>query len=361
MKSTTVYLVQLADSLRDLAMLAAREIFPRAQLVPARSVTEALQLPAHGRQLVVIGETTEHEIGQAAQALDAADLPRWAVVHLGDTPSDLVDTVPPDECTARSLARIFRSALMHHELLRENLQLRGDLKTVSRRLNHDIRTPLGCIDTVCSLLHDIPGADESSAESIRAIRDSTSEISVMLDRVSFMLKATSEPLPGAPVSMGTIVQRAMERLPAQADRRLAKIRQPAQWPEVFAVDHWVEFIWLNLIQNALRHGARNGTVEIGWDARGIEIRFWIASTGLVPSALRQNLLRPFHVLHQNPSAGLGLSLVERLVTLQGGRCGYETSPEERSVFYFTLPATLGLANALPVGSSARPLAATRPV
>ena len=51
MKSTTAYLVQLPEPLREMAMLAARETFPRGQLVPVRTVGEALQLPGQGRQL----------------------------------------------------------------------------------------------------------------------------------------------------------------------------------------------------------------------------------------------------------------------------------------------------------------------
>jgi signal transduction histidine kinase len=341
MKSTTVYLVQLPDSLREMAMLAAREIFPRAQLVSARTVGDATHLPAQGRQLLVLGEANEREIGLAAQAQDVGELPRWAVVHLGSTPSDLVETLPPAECTVRVLARIFRSALMHHELLRENLQLRGDLKTVARRFNHDVRTPLGCIDTVCSLLEHLPGeTGQPQEETIATIRQSTAEISALLDRVSFVLKASSEPLVATPVSMGPVIQRVIAGLPPTLERR-SKIRQPTRWPEVMAVDAWVDFIWANLIQNALKHGGSTGFVETGWDAKGAEIRFWVSSPGGVPAPLRPNLLRPFNILHQTPSAGLGLSLVERLVSLHGGRCGYETTADDRALFFFTLPASPG--------------------
>jgi signal transduction histidine kinase len=358
MKSTTVYLVQLPESAREMAMLAAREIFPRAQLVPARTVADATQLPGHGRQLLVLGDASEQEIGFAAQAQDASELPRWAVVHLGSTPSDLVETVAPEECTVRLLARIFRSALMHHELLRENLQLRGDLKTISRRFNHDVRTPLGCIDTVCTLLQDLPAAGQSSEETLGAIRTSTAEISVLLDRVSFVLKASSEPLPAAPLAMGPVIQRVIAGLPAALDRR-TKIRQPARWPDVVAVDTWVEFIWNILVQNALRHGGRTGHVETGWEAKGAEVRFWISSPGAVPVSLRPNLLRPFNILHQTPSAGLGLSLVERLVSLHGGRCGYESTPDDRALFFFTLSASPGFRSLSGDSAAQRGLAENR--
>jgi signal transduction histidine kinase len=339
MKSTTVYLVQLTESAREMAMQAAREALPRAQLVPARSVSEAAQLPGQGLQLLVLGSASEADIGLAAQTLDARELPRWAVVRLGRTPSDLVETVPPEDCSVRMLARIFRSALLQHELLRENLQLRGDLKTISRRLNHDIRTPLGCINTVCSLIKELSSTgSQSPRDPAGVIRDSATEVGVLLDRVTTILRASSEPLPASPVSMGPLVNKALEQLQPAIDRAGLKIRQPAEWPEVSGVDAWIEFIWSNLIDNTTRHGNRNGIVQLGWEARGTDIRFWASSPGMVPLHYQPNLFRPFHLLHQHTSAGLGLSLVERLVSLQGGRCGYEPAEDDRALFFFTLPA-----------------------
>lgn len=340
MKSTTVYLVQLSEQVRETALLAAREIFPRAQLVPVQTVEEAIQLPGQDRQLLVVGEVGEGWIGVAAQTMSAGELPRWAVVHIGQNPSDLVETVTPRECSVRLLARIFRSAVLHHELLHENLQLRGDLRTLSRRLNHDLRTPLGCIDAACALINEVPAAAEHphAVDAIAAIRSATGEIDFLLDRVSLVLKASSEPLLTAPMAMGAVVQRVIAQLTPAAERRVARIRQPAQWPEVRGVERWIEFVWSGLIHNAIRHGSRGAPIQLGWEAEGPRLRFWVSSAGAVPPALRPNLWRPFHLLHQQPSAGLGLSLVERLVSLHGGRCGYESTADNRAVFSFTLPA-----------------------
>ena len=340
MKNTTVYLVHLTEPVREMAFRAAREVFPRAQLVPAPSVEEAVRLPGQERQLLVAGEIGETGIGLAAQAVTAGELPRWAVVHIGQNPSDLVETVPPGECSVRLLARIFRSAVLHHELLQENLQLRGDLRTLARRFNHDLRTPLGCIDAACALFQEVAGTAGSphTAEALAAIRRASAEIDSLLERVSLVLKATSEPLLTSPLAMGPIVQKVAGQLAAAPERPAARIRQPAQWPDVRGVEKWIEFVWTSLIQNALRHGGRSGTIQLGWEPRGAEVRFWVSSAGAVPPSLQPNLLRPFHLLHQQPSAGLGLSLVERIVTLHGGRCGYESTPDNRALFHFSLPA-----------------------
>jgi signal transduction histidine kinase len=334
---TTLHFVRLPDSLHETCVQAARAAFPHAAIRPAASVGEALREPAAERELLVLAGPDETESGLASQALDAGDLPRWAVVHLGAEPSDLFETVPPEDWNPRQLARIFRSALMQHDLLRENLRLRGDLKTVARRVTHDIRTPLGCIFTVCEALK-APGAALPPEEATAAIRDSANELSQLTDRVSLLLKATLDPVPPLNVAMGPLVAQVLAELPPEFERRAQRIRQPAEWPDALGVQAWLAFIWGQLIQNALRHGQRTGNIQLGWTREDRAIRFWVSSPGAVPAPMRARLLRPFHLLHKQAGVGLGLALVERLVTLQGGRCDYEATAENRSVFSFTLPA-----------------------
>ncbi len=335
---TIIHLVSLPDALRETCAQAARAVFPEARLRPAASVAEAVQHPPGGRELLVFGGTDEQEGGRASQALNDADLPRWAVVHLGRAPSDLFETVPPEDWNPRQLGRIFRSALMQHELLRENLCLRGDLKTVARRITHDLRTPVGCILTVCEALKDPAHGALSSDETLDAIRSSAQEISKLTDQVSFVLKATLDPMLPLVIGMGPLVGQVLAELPPDLARRGSRVRQPAAWPEAIGVPAWVEFIWAQLIHNALRHGGRTGTVQLGWDQEGGTLCFWVTSPGAVPPAIRARLMRPFHLLHKQASVGLGLSLVERLASLQGGRSGYEPAEDGRSRFFFTLPA-----------------------
>jgi signal transduction histidine kinase len=253
-----------------------------------------------------------------------------------------VETVATAECSVRLLARVFRSAVQHHDLLRENLRLRGDIKTLARRYNHDIRTPLGCINTLCILLRETVGPDHAVArESVDAIQNATAEIDSLLERVSFVTKASGEPLPATRFALGPVVQRAVDRVAALPEGLGLKLSPPSRpWPEVRAVDQWLEFVWFNLLHNAVRHGRKAAPIQSGWEPQGAELRFWIASKGAVPRAQQGNLLRPFHLLHQLPSGGLGLSLVERLVALQGGRCSYESGADDQAIFSFTLPALL---------------------
>ena len=217
------------------------------------------------------------------------------------------------------------------------------LKTIARRVVHDARTPLGCIQTVCDLIKSVPPANTAALlESLELIGSSTTELNLLVDRMGSLVRASLDPLPSAVFSMGPTVESALQQLPPAQAAALARIRQPAQWPEAEGVALWTETIWWNLIRNALMHGGE-GPVQLGWARENGAVRFWVSSPGAIAPESLPRLLRPFHQLHQNPSAGFGLSVVARLVALQAGHCGYTTSDDDRAIFHFTLRAAPGAA------------------
>ena len=114
---------------------------------------------------------------------------------------------------------------------------------------------------------------------------------------------------------------------------MARIRQPAQWPEAEGVaQQWTETVWWNLIRNALMHGGE-GPVAARLESRGNRCDPFPGCpvpVPLPPESVSPRLLRPFHQLHQNPFGRL--RPVRRradFVTLQGGQCGYETSSDDK--------------------------------
>ena len=336
-----IFLIQLPEPLSEAVRNAAGKVFPGAQFIEAKSVTELISLALTGtRQLLILTDRNETEVGLAIQATDTELLPRWAVVILGRNSSDLAESVSLDECHPPLLARVFRSAMQQHELLRENLQLRGDLKTVARRVRHDLLSPLNCIYLSCELLKEILAAELPQVQSqVGVIHRSLAETCLLIDRVSEILKASADPLPAGCVSMGTVVDNVLRGLDTEIKQSGAVIQRPVKWPKVMGVEKWLEIIWWNLIMNALRHGRSPAPIQLGWNGDPQFMRFWVMDRGEgVSSELETSLFTRFDHLHTQPGRGLGLSLVQRLVSLQRGRCGYERNADGSSLFYFTAPA-----------------------
>lgn len=233
------------------------------------------------------------------------------------------------------LERLSEVSLMEEE----NARLRGDLLTIASRISHDLRTPLGGIFTAAEVLREMLD-DAGRPETLtQAILNSVDDMTRLIRQISFVTRATAAPLPVKPVNMSGVVATALQRTERLSTKRNATVIAPPSWPEVKGASDWVEYIWTSLLTNALQHTAEKVRIELSWREENGQYRFGVADNGGgVREDLRSTLFYPFHLLHKpDGSRGLGLSIVQRLMELQGGNCGYEPLPGG-SLFYFSLPA-----------------------
>lgn len=332
---TLVHLVGADAATTQLVAGVVRDNFPQATL-GRYSRAEEIPVPeTNGPELLVLdGAATAEAAGLEGQ-LDAHGLPRWAVVSLRQEEGEAEDW--PD---ARCLSQIFQAACREHRLRRENARLRGDLLTMALRISHDLRTPLNGILSTGEIIREVLHEKDPSGVALTgAIFSSVDEMVKLMSRTSFVLKASALRTSPRTVPMGNAAWAAIQRLEKTILVRKAQVVQPDQWPEVAGVEPWLEVIWGNLLANALEHGGAT-RIELGWEPSPGGHTFWVLDNGKgVNPARQKHLFRPFHALHVSGAGhGVGLSLVQRLVELQGGQVAYAAVPEGGSRFSFTLPA-----------------------
>jgi signal transduction histidine kinase len=331
------------------AARVARTEFPGAKVTALDTLDEALQSKTpRGLELLVLADTDLADLARAENAVDPTGLPRWAVVVLKGNAITVNEDAAGKKWTVDLLALAFRSAVVQHELRRDNLRLRGDLCTVARRITHDLRTPLGGIlNTTQALREVLAEHDPAGSELAKPLVDSVRHMNQLMDRVSLLAKASANQSSSVPVAMGGVIARVMQRFELQILRTGAIVEKREEWPEVDGVPEWLEIAWSELVANALQYGGEPARVELGWDESDGEFRFWVLNRrGSVPREKLRNLFQPFHLLHQlNAKRGLGLSIVQRLLELQGGTCGCEPLAGDGTIFLFTLPKGSGSTSA----------------
>jgi signal transduction histidine kinase len=226
------------------------------------------------------------------------------------------------------------------DLAVENARLRGDLLTISSRISHDLRTPLGGIAATAQLLHETLEENKLPVSFAQSILDSVDDMTRMIKQISFVTRATAKPMPKTTVNMKEIVNEALLRVESQVFKKNASIVRPDSWPQVNGVPSWLEEVWRNLLSNALKHSVGVPRIELKWHEQDGWYRFEVCDEGGgVPDDIRPGLFHAFDSLHElHGVRGLGLSIVQRLIALQGGKCGYEPAAGG-SCFYFLLPST----------------------
>jgi hypothetical protein len=114
-------------------------------------------------------------------------------------------------------------------------------------------------------------------------------------------------------------------------------------------------VLLNLISNALKFTEKGGVslhVEhLPAESEQVHLRFTVADTGIgIAPEAQERLFQSFSqadgsISRRFGGTGLGLSICKKIVELQGGRIGVESTPGVGSRFWFELAFTPGAVQA----------------
>jgi signal transduction histidine kinase len=253
----------------------------------------------------------------------------------------------------------------------------AELDAFAHTVAHDLKTPLTAMIGYAYLIEK-----QTLKQPLVKIMESAQRIThggqKMADIINELLLLASvrrlESIPHTVLDMEVIVNEARARLEQMFTDTGATLILPKRWPAAVGYAPWIEEVWANYLSNALKYGGSPPRVELRWEIETVEIpqqgtrnkrppsgrnhredntriltsplrqmfvRFWVQDNGpgLTPEQQTQ-LFTHFTRLQQTDTQGygLGLSIVQRIVTRLGGIVGVESTPGQGSRFYFTLPA-----------------------
>lgn len=302
--------------------------------------------------VIALQDPNSETLAAARGALDAASLPRWAVVVFQGSGDAAAQGIPPwrlsrTDWTAPTVARTLVAAVTLHRAEREIAQLRGDLLTFGHRVAHDLRTPLGGMFTTTEMLREVLTEESPANASLtQPILESGEGMVQLIDRTSFFAKVAGSSEAPLHWNMGTLFWNAFQKLEPKIIHAGATLTHADDWPFVNVRASWIEAVWQQLIANALQHGGPSVRMEAGWTRADAGNRFWLWSSGSVPPERRAGLLFPFNRLHESRAPrGFGLALVRRIVERESGVCSFESPETGGARFCFTLPVSVPPKNA----------------
>lgn len=194
---------------------------------------------------------------------------------------------------------------------------------------HELRTPIAILQT---RLDGLP----AGAEKARLLED-LARLSTLAEQF-LDLQRLNHKLSLAPVDLVAIGRQVTSDL---APLAIAAGYEPAFETEASCIEVMgdrsaIERAVTNLVQNAIQHGGRRGTITVRVDrAAGITI----ADEGEgIPAEERDRIFEPFHRLQtRSRGFGLGLNLVQEIVRLHRGKVSIFDAPSGGAAFRMTFP------------------------
>ncbi len=231
----------------------------------------------------------------------------------------------------------------HYADLLDRLRGHNDyLRTLSRKLSHELRTPVALIRTSLEHLEEETLAPNERATYLQRAREGLERLDRILTAMSeaSRLEESLRTNPREEIDLVPLIREVHAAYRAlYRDHRLSLDCRPATAPALAAPDLLVQALD-KLVDNAATHTPRGGAIELALAPDGEQWAIRVANEGpLLPDTLQARLFEPMVSLREADDRGvhlgLGLHIVRLIAEYHGGRVAAEDLPDGRGA-RFTL-------------------------
>jgi PAS domain S-box-containing protein len=230
---------------------------------------------------------------------------------------------------------------VEEELRRTNQELNSFVHIVS----HDLKTPIISIQWFASrLLRDHQEAlGEKGQKYLEEIKSSADRMEVFVSDLLALstvgrIVSTFENIPSL-----EIVRRVSSCLSNRLEEEGIKLVVAENFPTIYCDGKRMYQVFENLLANAIKYvrGAKNPTIEVGYEDKGDFHQFYVRDNGIgIEEQYHRKIFEMFQRLkgtRDQEGTGLGLAIVTRIVESHGGKIWVESEKDKGATFRFTLP------------------------
>lgn len=231
---------------------------------------------------------------------------------------------------------------IEEELLRKNADLGQFIYTVS----HDLRSPLVTFKTFLGFLENdmISGNHERVSQDLKFIHTAADKMKLLLDDLLEISRIDHTEMPHIKVTLKEIVAEVLDALAGDIVHRNLMICLPDREVVLCGDRTRLIQIWQNLLENAIKYSSPDRTprIEAGVRLDGDETIFYVRDNGIgINPCYGDKIFGIFEKLNPNSDgAGMGLSMVRRIVEKYGGRIWVDSEEGKGASFNFTLPSAV---------------------
>ncbi|TRZ68940.1 MAG: PAS domain S-box protein [Methanothrix sp.] len=239
----------------------------------------------------------------------------------------------------------------HHKELEERVQERTiELKTKNAEMerfvytvSHDLRSPLFTIQGFVGFLKkDMEEGDTEQIETdINMIEDGITRMDRLLADTLELSRVGRVVSPPEDVAFGDIVRETLDRISEKLRLCGAEISLAEEWPMVHVDRLRIEEVLINLIENSIKYmgDQEHPQIDLGYRSDGDETAFFVRDNGMGidPDQLEKVFELFYKIDGGSEGTGVGLTIVNRIIEVHGGRMWIESEKGQGCTIYLTLP------------------------
>ncbi|MFS0722382.1 ATP-binding protein [Paenibacillus sp. 1P07SE] len=213
-----------------------------------------------------------------------------------------------------------------------------------RNFSHEFKTPIASISGFAKLLKKGDLSEQDKQEYLDSIIQESERLVGLSTSILNLSKVEN---------IEIVSEKSVYRLDEQV--RLAILMLEPQWSarslhlelaldeeiDICGNKHMIQQVWMNLLDNAIKHSNSGGMLKVGLWQRGGEAVFRLEDHGSgMSEETRQRMFDKFYqgdASRATAGNGLGLTLVKRIVDLCEGTIEVESELHRGSIFTIRLP------------------------
>jgi len=286
--------------------IAAGLVVVRRQLRPLREVAE-----------------TAHAVSELPLASGEIDLAERVPDHLTDERTEVGQV---GAALNTLLAHVEDSLSARH---RSEMQVRQFVADAS----HELRTPLATIAGYTELARRRPDDTEASAMALGKVEEESRRMTSLVEDLLLLARLDSgRPLEREPVDVTRLLLEAVADAQVLAPAHHWRLDLPAESVEVVGDEQRLHQVVTNLLTNARKYTPEGTTVTVTARPDGFSVRD--DGPGFAPEIAAhafERFARGDASRHREGGAGLGLALVQAIVTAHGGSVTLASTPGDTRV------------------------------
>lgn len=245
------------------------------------------------------------------------------------------------------IEKVRRLRSLNNELKKETIKLEdanNELEAFAYSVSHDLRVPLRAIDGFSRIvIEDYEDKlDEEGIRLLNIIRDNTKKMGQLIDDILLLSRAGRQEMKISELDITSLAKNIYNEFNHETDGRNVDFTVD-DLPRTMGDRALLTQVLTNLIGNAIKftREKENAKIEVGFNEDNDDNIYYVKDNGAgFDMGYYDKLFGLFQRLHSQEEfegTGVGLSIVQRIISRHRGRVWGEGEVGEGATIYFSIP------------------------